>query len=205
MLDRSANAGAGEVVGAYRMLPGSAAVAGPGFYSAHEFDVTPFLERASSCLEVGRTCVAKDYRGGAAAQLLWAGIAAYVFEHDVGYLFGCASFPGTDARAVAQPLALLHHEHLAPPGIRARAFGPNRLEMDIMPADQLDRSEGMRRMPSLIKGYLRLGGFAGDGAWIDRDFGVIDVFLVVDVSRVDERRRAFYRDRIAGSLARVAD
>lgn len=203
LVDKTASADA-NIVGAYRMMAGPAAASGIGFYSATEFDLAPLLARRDECLEVGRTCVAKAYRNGPATQLLWAGLAAYVFQRGVGVLFGCASFHGTDPVPLAQPLSLLHHFHLAPPELRAQANSEYRLDMELMRKEQVDRAEAMRLMPSLIKGYLRLGGFTGEGAYRDDNFGVIDVLLVVDVTRVDEQQRKFYRDRIATALTRMA-
>lgn len=204
LLDRDREP-AEAVVGAYRLLAGEAALAGPGFYSAGEFDLGPLEARAGTCLEVGRTCVEKSYRGGPAGQILWAGLAQYVFANQVELLFGCASYPGTDADALAQPLALLHHFHLAPAEIRARARSGCRVEMNRLPKDRVDKTVALQATPSLIRGYLRLGGFAGDGAWADHAFGVIDVLLVVDVLRASEETRSFYRDRLVSSLARVVD
>ena len=34
-------------------------------------------------------------------QLLWRGIAAYVFQHHIDLMFGCASLPGIDPDALA--------------------------------------------------------------------------------------------------------
>ena len=50
-------------------------------------------------------------------QLLWSGIAAYVFHYDIALMFGCASLPGTDPDALAVPLSYLRHHHLAPPDV----------------------------------------------------------------------------------------
>lgn len=35
-------------------------------------------------------------------------------------------------------------------------------------------------MPSLLKGYLRLGGLVGDGAVVDYEFGTTDVCILVE-------------------------
>ena len=193
-----------EVVGTYRLLAGADALAGPGFYSAGEFDLAPFDAFADCCLEVGRTCVDRAHRGGPATNLLWAGLAAIVFDRGIRFLFGCASFPGTDPANIAHALSYLHCRHLAPPEFRAQAIGENAIPTNVLPCDEVDRGEAVRIMPSLIKGYLRLGGFAGQGAYIDHAFGVIDVFLVVDVDRVSESLRSFYRNRIDEALARVS-
>ena len=193
-----------EVVGTYRLLSGADALAGPGFYSAGEFDLTPFDAFAECCLEVGRSCVDRAHRGGPATNLLWAGLAALVFDRGIRFLFGCASFPGTDPANIAHALSYLHCRHLAPPEIRARAIGENAVRTDVLSCEDVDRGEAVRNLPTLIKGYLRLGGFAGDGAYVDHAFRVIDVFLVLDVDRVSESVRSFYRTRIDEALARVS-
>ena len=49
-------------------------------------------------------------------QLLWRGIAAYIFQNNIELMFGCASLPGTDPDALALELSYLYHHHLAPEG-----------------------------------------------------------------------------------------
>lgn len=193
-----------RVVGAYRMLPGKAALEGPGFYSAGEFDIGALEARAGECLEVGRTCVDREFRGGVATVLLWAGLAEYTFDNDVGILFGCASFHGTDPDAVAMPLSHLHHFHRAPSDLLTHALQPGRVEMDRLPKDEVDRKEALRGTPPLIKGYLRMGGVCGDGAYVDEAFGVIDVLLIVDVARADEATKESFRRQVASAIQRVA-
>lgn len=193
-----------RVVGAYRMLPGKAALEGAGFYSAGEFDISVLEARAEECLEVGRTCVDREFRGGVATVLLWAGLAEYVSDNDVGILFGCASFHGTDPDAVALPLSFLHHFHMAPLDILTRAREPGRVEMNRLPKSQVDRSEALRGIPPLIKGYLRLGGVCGDGAYLDQDFGVIDVLLTVDVGKADESTKESFKKQVASAVQRAA-
>ena len=41
-------------------------------------------------------------------------------------------------------------------------------------------------MPPLIKAYLRLGAFVGDGAVVDEPFGTTDVFILLPVSRIPD-------------------
>jgi putative hemolysin len=64
--------------------------------------------------------------------------------------------------------------------------------MDLLPADRLDSRAAMLKMPALIKAYLRLGGFVGDGAFIDRDFNTTDVCLVMDTARMNPRYSGYY-------------
>jgi putative hemolysin len=64
--------------------------------------------------------------------------------------------------------------------------------MDLLPPDRIDRRAAMKAMPSLIKAYLRLGGFVGEGAWIDRAFNTTDVCLLMDTGRMSDKHRDFY-------------
>jgi putative hemolysin len=107
-------------------------------------------------------------------------------------LFGVASFPGCDAQALAGPLSLLHHRHLAPPELRVSAKAP-RVDMETIAEADLDRRESMLRVPALIKAYLRLGGFVGEGAYLDHTFNTTDVCLILEVARMDAKQRKIYQ------------
>lgn len=180
-----------HVIGAYRILPSDRRAAAGRFYSETEFDLTPLLASGRRLLELGRSCVHADHRGGTAMFHLWNGLAEYVLDRGIEVLFGAASFHGIEIAPLAEPLSWLHHHHLAPPAMRVRALPPHRQEMDLIPADRLDRRAAMAATPALIKAYLRLGGFVGDGAWIDRDFNTTDVCLVMDTGQMSARHREF--------------
>lgn len=193
LVDTRRDAGAlDDVVGVYRVLPSDRLAPGQRFYSESEYDLTPLRASGRKLLELGRSCVHADYRGGAAMFHLWNGLADYVLERDIEVLFGVASFHGTDPGPLAQPLSWLYHNHLAPPDLRVRAIGPERQEMDLLAPGALDRRLAMLGTPALIKAYLRLGGFVGDGAWIDRPFNTTDVCLVMDTKAMSDRHRAYY-------------
>lgn len=181
-----------SIVGVYRLMREEAAKAGPGFYSASEYDLDPILRSGRPALELGRSCVAPEHRGGPALHLLWNGLAEYVLEHRIEILFGVASFPGTDPAPVAEALSWLHHNHLAPEHLRVRALPGGFLDMDRMPAEDVQPTGAVRKIPSLIKAYLRLGGCVGEGAFVDRKFNTIDVCVVMDTARMNEKHRARY-------------
>ena len=42
-------------------------------------------------------------------------------------------------------------------------------------------------VPPLIKAYLRLGAFVGNGAVVDHQFGTTDVLIVLPVANIDPR------------------
>ncbi|MBN2629579.1 MAG: ornithine-acyl-ACP acyltransferase, partial [Rhodobacteraceae bacterium] len=143
-------------------------------------------------LELGRSCVHVDHRGGTGMFHLWNGLAQYVIEHEIEILFGAASFPGTNPAAMAQALSYLHQCHLAPEPLRVRAWGQNATPMNLLPPVQIDRRAALSGTPALIKAYLRLGGFVGEGAFIDHAFNTTDVCLVMDTAQMSAKHRAFY-------------
>ncbi|MEL6103243.1 MAG: GNAT family N-acyltransferase [Pseudomonadota bacterium] len=183
----------GKAVGVYRLLRGEKATELGRFYSEDEYDLSPLKNSGRRLLELGRSCLAPDYRGGTAMYHLWTGLADYVADHQIEILFGVASFHGTDLQALAAPLSLLHHCHLAPPELRVRAIGPQARDMDLMDLDQIDRRAAMVQIPALIKAYLRLGGVVGQGAYLDEPFNTTDVCLVMDTDRLNARQARIYR------------
>lgn len=193
LIDNGRDPGAlADVVGVYRLLTSDRMPLAGQYYSEGEFDLGPLKTSGRRLLELGRSCVAKDQRGGAAMFHLWNGLADYVLDRGIEVMFGAASFHGVDAGALAQPLSYLHHHHLAPEALRVRAKPQHRQEMDLIPVASLDRRAAMAGTPALIKAYLRLGGFVGDGAWIDHDFNTTDVCLVMDTARMSEKHRDYY-------------
>lgn len=192
VLDHSRGAGADRVVGTYRLIRREAAARLGGFYSADEYDISPLIIQPGEILELGRSCVDPAYRQRPAMQLLWSGIAAYVFHYGIVLMFGCASLPGTDPDALAKPLSYLHHHHLAPEGLRPRALAGRYVEMCRLNRATVDATPAAAALPPLIKGYLRLGGFVGDGAVIDEQFNTTDVCILVKTDLVSGKYSRHY-------------
>jgi putative hemolysin len=162
------------------------------FYTESEFDLTALKRSGRRLLELGRSCLHPDHRGGSAMYLLWNALAEYVLANKIEILFGTASFHGTDVEDLKAPLSLLHHRHLAPHALRVAAIGPTARPMDLVPMDQIDRRAAMVAIPALIKAYLRLGGCVGEGAFIDYDFNTTDVCLIMDTAALNVRQRDIY-------------
>lgn len=181
-----------HVVGVYRLLRGDRVAETGQFYSEDEYDLSVLKSSGRRLLELGRSCVHADYRSGIALPMLWEGLASYVRDHQIEVMFGVASLRGTDVSALKEPLAHLYNAHLAPPDLRPRALEAVYQHMDLMPVDQIDRVAAMRKVPALIKAYLRVGGFVGDGAFVDHAFNTTDVCLVVDTARMSATAKARY-------------
>ena len=188
--------GSGAVVATYRLLRRAAGEAFGRFYTAGEYDIATILANGGEVLELGRSCVDAAWRSRLTMQLLWRGIAAYVFHHGIELMFGCASLHGIDPHALALPLSYLYHHHLAPAEIRPVALPELYTDMRLMEPDRIDPRAALTALPPLVKGYLRLGGFVGDGAVVDRQFNTTDVCIIVKTELVTDKYYRHY-DRTA--------
>lgn len=184
-----------RIVGTYRLLRQEVAMAHDGFYSSGEYDLSAMLTadfreqigEGRQLLELGRSCVHKDYRANATINMLWKGIAEYLKDNNIAYMFGCASFEGTDPSEFKEALAYLYHNHMVPDDFKVRALDSQYVEMNTMAADEIDVRQARRALPPLIKGYLRIGCFIGDGAVVDHQFGTTDVFILLPVEKIAQR------------------
>jgi len=193
-------AGGSLIIGTYRLLRQDVAEKHGGFYSAREFDISGMLQRHAGLrfLELGRSCVLPAYRSKRAIKLLWRGVWSYVREHRIDVMIGCASFEGTDVGQLRRPLSFLHHFAQAPEPWRAGARPLRRVEMNMMARSEIDVRGAWRELPPLIKGYLRVGAFVGDGAVIDPQFGTTDVLIVLPVAAISNR----YISHFGGAMQR---
>jgi putative hemolysin len=196
VLDHERGTGPERVVGCYRLMRREHVQKTGAFYTADEYDISPIELRGGNVMELGRSCVDANYRNRSTMQLLWRGIAAYVFRHDVDLMFGCASLHGTDPSEMAPQLSYLYHYHLAPEALCPKALPERYSTMDLLPKEEIDVRRTMASLPPLVKGYLRLGGFVGDGAVVDHQFNTTDVCVIVKTDLISEKYHKHY-DRTA--------
>lgn len=185
----------GQVVGTYRLLRRSALRDLPSFYSESEFDISAIKRLKGELLELGRSCVDANYRNRAVMTLLWRGIGAYVTQHNVQLMFGCASFFGIDPQEHKIPLSYLYHYHMAPEEMRSKALPDQYIDMNLMPKEAINEKRAFAALPALIKGYLRMGGYIGDGAVIDPHCKTIDVGIIVKTDLLTDRYSQRYAAR----------
>lgn len=190
VIDHDLGEGLESVVGTYRLIREEAAAKIGCFYSESEYDIGPLKKASRHKLELGRSCTAKAYRNRMVMQLLWRGIAAYVFHYNIDVMFGCASLSGTDPDALAEELTYLALNHTAPTEICPIALPERYVEMNRLPTSSVDVKKALMRLPPLIKGYLRLGGCVGNGAVIDSQFNTTDIAIIVQTDMVTEK---YYR------------
>ena len=143
-------------------------------------------------LELGRSCVDKNYRDGKTMQLLWTFIAQYVNRYNIKIMFGCASFPGVDPDVHRAALSYLHFKYLAPLSIRPIALKERFIKMEDSEGSENNFKKFLTSIPPLIKGYIRLGAFVGDGAVIDYEFNTTDVCIVLPTKKIASRYMDHY-------------
>lgn len=175
-----------KVVGTYRFLRSEYLPRNATFYTQTEFDISNLLKSSSNVLELGRSCVHPSYRNGLVIQLLWRGIAEYVGNFNVDYIFGCASLAGADAKDHLLPLSYLFNYHVAPKEICPYPLEKVRAKIDILPKDVIEKEKkkAFVSLPPLIKGYIRLGGVVSDGAILDTVCNTTDVCMIVDTRNI---------------------
>jgi L-ornithine Nalpha-acyltransferase len=179
----------GHILGTYRALSQPAASRLGGFYSANEFDLAPLLRRhrALRFLELGRACVLASYRTRPVLELLWQGIWNYVRLNAVDVLFGCVSLSGTDPQCHRESLCYLARNFIAPDDWRVSALPGRSVSLSCRSCRACEPRKGARSLPPLLKGYLRLGSYIGEGAVVDHQFNSTDVFVILPVASIKSR------------------
>jgi putative hemolysin len=174
-----------EVVGTYRLQTGPTAAANLGYYSAQEFDFTPFESRRAEIIELGRACVHKNHRNLAVLGMLWKAIAEYATTCGGHYLIGCSSLTSQSA---AEGLALYEE-------FKRTCLAPPEWRTDPLPAFACPEQTPARRpppVPKLLRAYLSVGAKICGPPAIDRQFKTIDFLTVLDLRMLpDDVRRRF--------------
>jgi L-ornithine Nalpha-acyltransferase len=185
--------GDGEMVGTYRLLRQSVAAENGGFYTQGEFDLAPLLASKPELnfLELGRSCVLKPYRTRPVVELLWQGIWNYVRGHRLDVMMGCASLEGVDPAQHKDTLNFLALNCAAPAEWNVRALPERYIEMKSINAIG-DPKTALKALPPLIKGYLRLGCYIGEGAVVDTQFNTTDILIILPVSNINPRYFAHF-------------
>ncbi len=190
-----------RVIGTYRAHLGTIANSCKGFYSSREYYVKGLYKIADKCVELGRTCVSPDFRTGAVVALLWSAITELLVRAKAIYMLGCVSLEETDPK-----LGWALYEYLREKNCLSSDFSVTPRPGFILkrpPEHEIqkvlsDPKTLAKNIPPIFKGYLRLGGLiCGDPA-LDREFGTIDFFILVDVTKVPERyqKRFNYRNSV---------
>jgi len=168
-----------RVVGTYRLLPPHQALRIGRLYSEAEFDLRRLSHLRATTVELGRSCVHRDYRSGATLMLLWAGLARYMRANGYSHAMGCASVTLADGGRTAAFVRDEAQKHLAPVEYHAFPWVP-------FPHERIERPPHAE-LPPLLRGYFRAGArVCGEPAW-DPDFGTADFLMLIGLDGVTTR------------------
>lgn len=178
-----------EIVATTRLLDDAGSKTTGGFYSESEFNLSQILREGKRYLEIGRTCIHPEYRRGSALPMLWQGIARFIVENNIDYLFGCCSIPLSNGdKYLSHVMHHLRTNHYSPDSLRVQPRIPLRLA-EVGKADDV-------LLPTLLKAYLRQGAdICGEPHW-DAAFGVADVFVLLECSKISQRYTKHFIERI---------
>jgi len=173
-----------EAVGTYRLQSGSVAANSLGYYSAREFDFSPYEPLRDRLIEAGRASIHRDHRSFEVLTLLWRGIAQYALSRHARYLVGCSSISSQDTREGSAMYWRLR-EFLAEPAFRTvpRPGFAFSISPDAEPSSDV-------RPPRLLRAYLSIGARICGPPAIDRDFKTIDFLTLLDLERMPQVVRA---------------
>jgi putative hemolysin len=188
------------VVGTYRLLLGSQAKNKIGFYSEREFNLENIKCLEGELLELGRSCARKDFRDKALIPLMWEAIAQYVKERQVRYLFGCGSLYTTDVNEVSECFSLLKQKYYAAETFRVDPLAHCRFD-GVSDDEAIDEQATFLKLPSLIKGYLRLGAVVCGPPALDREFSTADFLVLLDIQKLSSE----YLRRFGLVVSKVRD
>ena len=180
----------GNVIGTYRALLGSVANAAKGFYSSREYDIKGLYKIADKCLELGRSCIAPKFRNGSIVELLWRAITELLKRANLTFMLGCVSLEETDPSIGWALYRYLHQKNSTYDGFMVTPRSEFQLKK---PPDYKiekllsDETLLKKYIPPLFKSYLRFGALVCGEPAIDKEFGTIDFFIFVDISRVPKR------------------
>lgn len=173
-----------KVVGTIRLVSNTALEKNQAFYTEHAFDLSALFAAYAKTLELSRACVSSEGRGGAILMLLWKFTMQFIEQNNYDVLFGCASFKGTEYSEHTEILSYLYDKHLASDELMPIA----KPEVQSIAIEDFLKTPGKGKdrgkVPTMLRGYLKVGAKISDHAIIDPIFNTTFVVIYVDVKRM---------------------
>jgi putative hemolysin len=173
----------GSIVGTYRLQTGTNAAKNLGYYSAQEFDFSPFEPMRREIVELGRACVHKQHRNLVVLGLLWKGIADYATARGARYLIGCSSLTSQNPAEGASAYSELCRKNLADTAWRTQPLDAYECPLDAV-------TEEKAQIPKLLRAYMTIGAKICGPPALDRHFGTIDFLTLLDLESLTPLAKA---------------
>lgn len=172
-----------QIVGSYRILQDEDLPKDKKFASQSEFDVSSILNSGESVCELTRAFVKKEYRNTPVLSNLLRFVISYIREKKFRFVIGEASLMGKDKNEFLPQLSYLARFY------KIEDYPVSSLELDQVPLlqpDEYDPIQVKRSLPPLFKAYLGFGAKFSDQYFTDYDFGSVDVFVLMDTTKIND-------------------
>ncbi len=183
-----------KTIGTQRFLVKTATDKHLSFRSQNEFDMDALALKhpEKRFMELGRSCILEAYRSKRTMELMWHGTWAYAVQKQVDVMIGCASFYTQNISEINMALGLLSKISDNNPAWQVRPTSKNSIGIKQFESLVKDKKQALRSMPPLIKGYMRLGAYFSNDIVIDKDFGTIDIAVILPVANINPRYVNYY-------------
>ena len=173
-----------QVVGTLRLVSSEALSEDQSFYTEHAFDLSGLRQNYGKIMELSRACVSPHGRGGAILMLIWKFTMQFIEQNGYDVLFGCASFKGTDYESHTEILSYLYEKHLA----TEKLMPIPKPEVNSVPIADFKKQPGKGKdrgkVPTMLRGYLKIGAKISEHAIIDPVFNTTFVAIYVDAKEM---------------------
>ncbi len=190
----------GRIVGTYRLISSQYSLE---FYSQSEFSLGALTQLPGTKLELSRACIHRDYRTGQVMHLLWRGLARYIQECGVDYLFGMASIWSMDPLEVGKIYGYLakaghiRHDLNIFPTEKCR-FGGFSPDKNLQPnPEEVKGSPIAELVPPLLQSYLKMGAQICPDPALDSDFRCVDFLTILKIADLNKSYEKRYAQRAA--------
>lgn len=172
------------IVGTLRLFYSECLLPEQNFYTAETFDLSRLLNHYGKALELSRFCIDSSGRGGAILMLIWKYAMSFIQDNQIPVMLGCASFAGTDAQQHLPILNYLYEHHLAPEQLRPVPVVEDYLDLNALYEPNPSWEEAQKSVPTLLRGYLKLGAKISDAAIVDPAFNTVYVSIYVETEHM---------------------
>ncbi|MBD2447759.1 GNAT family N-acetyltransferase [Nostoc sp. FACHB-152] len=167
----------GKTIGTYRMQTYKMASQRLGFDAADVFNLSTIPDSVlQASVEVGRACIAKEFRNSQALLLLWEGLANYLIWSKSKYFFGCASLLTQSSRQAACAYNFFQKHKFMHSSILVSPNSQYSLETIHTCSNKCDLE-----IPKILQAYLSIGAKICSLPAIDRQFKTIDFLTISNI------------------------
>ncbi|MFT7222553.1 MAG: putative hemolysin [Cellvibrionaceae bacterium] len=173
-----------KVVGTLRLFFNQYLKPSQDFYTEETFDLVKLRRFYPRSVELSRFCIDSTGRSGVILMMIWKYAMTFLQDNYIDVMCGSASFAGTDVNAYRPILSYLYQYHLAPESLRPTPKTADYIDLNTLFEPNTSVQEPRKAIPTLLRGYLKLGAKISDAAIIDKVFNTTDIAIYVETKNM---------------------